>query len=141
MKGESPGSAPAVRIARQVLVDLRAHAREERPHECCGLLIGNREEILEAMPARNDRPSVDRYLINPEDHFRAIRHARAAGLAVIGAYHSHPATPAVPSTTDVEEAHEVGYLYLIVSLTEHPARVAGFRFTREQFVPVDLQVV
>lgn len=136
--GESPGS-PVVRIARRALADLRAHARHERPYECCGLLIGGRDEIVEAVAARNDRRSVDRYLINPEDHFSAIRSARAAGLAVIGAYHSHPTTPPMPSRTDLEEARECGFLYVIVSLAGRRAPVRAFRFTGSEFVPVDLK--
>ena len=127
-------------MGRQVLADVCAHAQQDAPCECCGLLIGNREAIVEAFPARNDRSGLSRYLINPEDHFRAIRKARRAGLAVIGAYHSHPASGPVPSATDLAEANDTELLHVIVSLTTRPPSVRGFRYTGREFVPVELRV-
>ena len=57
-----------------------------------------------------------RYRIDPRDHIALNRRLRGTGRAVIGSYHSHPATPAVPSPRDVAEAHYPEFLWLIVSL-------------------------
>jgi proteasome lid subunit RPN8/RPN11 len=53
------------------------------------------------------------YVVRPEDHFAAIRLARAHALDVVGAYHSHPAGRPRPSITDRVEAHAGGFIYLI----------------------------
>lgn len=116
-----------------------AHARAELPNECCGLLIGSGDQIARVARARNLRPSPTRYLIDPEDHFAAIRAARAEGLEVVGAYHSHPGAPPVPSATDLAEATDRHHLYVIVSPTaEAPPEVRAFRLTGAGFEPVEL---
>lgn len=109
-----------LRLPGDIRAALIAHAEREAPNECCGLLIGKGTDIVDAHPARNNVASRTRFTINPADHFVAIRKARAAGLDVVGAYHSHPATEAVPSASDVREASEGAPLMLIVSLVPAP---------------------
>lgn len=105
---------------------LVAHAEREAPNECCGLLIGRGHAVSEVHPARNSVPSHTRFTINPADHFVAIRKARAAGLDVVGAYHSHPASAALPSASDIAEASEGAPLMLIVSLLPPSPIVRAF---------------
>lgn len=97
----------ALRIPEKVCEQVLRHAAETLPEECCGLLLGRPGEVLEAVPAANvasDR--LRRYQVDPAAHFAAIRLSRATGVEVIGAYHSHPRGPAVPSDTDRAEAFE-----------------------------------
>ena len=116
-----------MRIRSTALDVIVAHARREAPRECCGLLIGVEDLIEEAWPAANLREGEVAFLVSPEDHFAAIRHARATGRLVIGAYHSHPRSPALPSATDIEEANDPGLLHVIVSLATDPPRVRAYR--------------
>lgn len=116
-----------LRIPDAVLDTLIAHARRDAPQECCGLLIGSGTEVVEAHPARNAEASQTRFTINPADHFVAIRKARAAGLEVVGAYHSHPATDAVPSARDLIDASDSAPVMLIVSLKAAEPVVRAFR--------------
>jgi proteasome lid subunit RPN8/RPN11 len=99
------------------------HAGEEAPRECCGLLVGSGQSVVRSVRAKNVDARATRYLIDPEDHFKAIRAARADGLEIIGAYHSHPASAPVPSPTDVSEANSgPDFVYVIVSLVNAEAR-------------------
>src|SRR5687768_4581445 len=66
------------------------HAARDAPRECCGLLIGQDIRIQDVWPARNELGAVSQYRIDARDHFAAIRHARASGMTIVGAYHSHP---------------------------------------------------
>jgi proteasome lid subunit RPN8/RPN11 len=118
------------------------HARETAPHECCGLLLGRADEIVEAVRARNiaDDPAT-RFLIDPADHFAALRAARERGLEVIGYYHSHPASAADPSPRDVAEFSYRGHLYAIVSLQAEPAEIRLFRFEDGNFRRVSFVTV
>lgn len=110
-------SAPDRLVVPQAALEaMVAHARAEAPRECCGLLIGLGDRVERAAPARNTHASATRYLIDPADHFAALRQARAGGLAVIGAYHSHPHSPPRPSETDLAEANDPTLIYVIVSL-------------------------
>jgi proteasome lid subunit RPN8/RPN11 len=115
VSGNAPEPA-ALRVPASVLDELIAHARAEAPRECCGLLIGRRGEINRAFRARNARRGTTRYLIDPRDHFAAIRAAREAGAEVVGYYHSHPASAPQPSAVDRQEAVPGPHYYVLVSL-------------------------
>ena len=121
-------------IPDSVLAAIRSHALETSPEECCGLLLGNGEGISASVRARNvadDRQR--RYRIDPADHFAAIRQARATGGEVVGAYHSHPASPPVPSHTDRTEAFE-SFLFVIVG----PSDTRAWRLLAGNFTEVPL---
>jgi proteasome lid subunit RPN8/RPN11 len=120
-----------------------AHAREVAPDECCGLLIGHAGKVDRSVRARNARRSPRTYLIDPRDHFAAIRSARDTGATVVGYYHSHPATPPEPSPTDKAEAVPGDHYYLIVSPGggDVPEQVQAFWLIGGNFRPVDLVAV
>lgn len=123
---------------------LRRHARDDLPNECCGLLIGGAGLIERAERARNLRAAPDRYLIDPADHCAALRSARARGLQVVGAYHSHPTGSLRPSTADRREAACRGFIYLIVSARaglDAAASLAAYRLTDAGFEEVALEIV
>jgi len=125
-------------LPRSVRDDLIAHAREEAPRECCGMLLGRSDAIVGAVRAVNLSESPSRFLINPENHIRARREARAAGLEMVGFYHSHPHSTAEPSATDLAEASYADYLYLIVGLVGGEADVRLYRLTGKTFERMEL---
>lgn len=107
-----------MRIAKEALAEIRAHAAEGYPHEICGILFGPRgnRQVSEVTRAHNliiDRAN-DRYEIDPRDLIRAQREADQRDMDVIGYYHSHPDHPARPSIFDAERAW-AGPLYVIAS--------------------------
>lgn len=124
-----------IAVAAAVLKQLADHARAALPAECCGLLLGRDGRIEAARAARNasDEP-VRRFLVDPADHFAAIRHARACGLMVTGAYHSHPVSPPVPSPTDLREGDE-SLVHLIVCPGGRPggALIRAWKFDAGNF--------
>src|SRR3954467_10872025 len=77
--------ASVMKIPQHVIDEMLAHARDEAPNECCGLLVGTRDSIERSIRARNREASPTRYLIDPEDHFAAIHGARTSGQRVVGA--------------------------------------------------------
>lgn len=124
-------------IPEAAVADMFSHARDEAPRECCGLLIGTGDVVARTVRATNIEPASARYLIDPTDHFNAIRAARAEGLEVIGAYHSHVASPATPSPTDIAEASgDPGFCYLIVSLSDEEVRAYRFEDGRTIQLPL-----
>jgi proteasome lid subunit RPN8/RPN11 len=125
-----------------VATELVRHAREASPEECCGLLLGRDDEVVDAARARNIAadPST-RFLIDPEDHFAARRAARARGLDVVGFYHSHPRSSAEPSARDLAEFNYPDHLYLIVGLCVEPAEISLFRFEGGNFQRVSFVTV
>ncbi len=107
----------SVTIPGRVLDAVRAHAREEQPRECCGVLLGTGGRILDSLRARNLADDPDRrFLLDPVDHIAARRTARARRLEVVGFYHSHPRSEALPSATDHAEASYPEAVSLIVGV-------------------------
>lgn len=107
-----------VLIASGLLSRILAHAATEPAREACGLLLGIRDEITDAVPTANvaDRPA-DSFEIDPAALFAAHRAARAGGPAMIGHYHSHPGGSCEPSRRDAAAAVP-GQLWLIVAGSE-----------------------
>lgn len=125
-----------MKIQVHVLAGIAGHARDEAPLECCGLLAGKDGLIDEYICTRNIRASEVEYQIDPADHFAAVKRLRSGGRAILGAYHSHPRTPAVPSATDLAEAHDRELLYVIVSLCDDRPDVRAYRLQDGTFVEV-----
>ena len=133
-----------MKIFQSVVDQVRAHAREAAPNECCGLLIGRRDTVERCVRTRNLTESPTRYLIDPEEHFAAIHDARSQGQRVIGGYHSHPATEAAPSARDIAEAAGGSeFLYLIVSLadSEKGNDLRAYRVRNGAVQPVPLTLI
>ena len=131
-----------MRIAESGLRTAIDHAREAAPEECCGFLLGRRGEIVEIVRARNIAADpATRFLIDPADHFEAIRTARARSLEIVGFYHSHPRSAPEPSPRDLAEFDYPDHLYVIVSVRTGPAEVGMFRFASGTFQPVSFVTV
>jgi proteasome lid subunit RPN8/RPN11 len=107
-----------VRLARAVLDDIVAHAVAEAPRECCGLLAGTPGHVDESVRTANLSPGNSRYLVDPAEHFALLKRLRGTARDVVGAYHSHPRSEAVPSPTDLAEAFSEAFVYVIVSLRD-----------------------
>ena len=136
--GSIVNDEPAVMLPAGVEATILAHAREAAPAECCGLLLGTAEAIVEARRARNVADDADRcYEIDPVEHLAVIRDARCRQLEVMGAYHSHPRSAARPSATDARHAF-THFLFVIVGLETGKADVLGWRWHGGNFAPVPL---
>jgi proteasome lid subunit RPN8/RPN11 len=122
-----PAKRGSVRILRRVIDAMIDHARRDAPLECCGLLVARDGIIVEPIPARNLKASPVAFLIDPADHFAALKRARGDGREIVGAYHSHPSSPAIPSPADLAEAHYEDFLYMIVSLAAPIPDVRSYR--------------
>ena len=108
------------------------HARQERPRECCGLLVGGRGRITVAVPLRNLARGRTRYRVDPAAHIALQRVLRviAPGTSIVGVYHSHPHGPAVPSETDVAEALYPDWIHVIIGLQSGRPKTRGFTIAR-----------
>ena len=127
-----------MKIRKTIFDQIVAHALEERPNECCGLLIGTSDVVEDAVRARNVRRSATRFQVEPADHFAAIRKARSTGFEVIGAYHSHPNGPSCPSETDRLRLTDPTMFHVIVSLAHGTRTVRAFRIADGNFTPLEL---
>ena len=73
------------------------------------------EETYPISNAREEEAKRNRFLIKPEEFLKGQKYAAAAGLDILGFYHSHPDHPAAPSEYDRDYAWPA-YSYVIVSI-------------------------
>jgi molybdopterin/thiamine biosynthesis adenylyltransferase/rhodanese-related sulfurtransferase/proteasome lid subunit RPN8/RPN11 len=101
----------------EVLLD---HARRELPNEACGLLAGSLGEgrATTFHPARNAEASPLRYDVHPDDLVRIVLGIEERGEDLVGIFHSHVRSRAVPSATDLRTAHYPGVVHVLASLAK-----------------------
>lgn len=105
------------------------HAYDGLPDEACGLLVGRPalSQVVRFEPTDNDARSSKLYTIPPLAHLKIERAAEDDGLEVIGVVHSHTHTDAYPSPTDVAQAPDPSWHYVIVSLRDEAPVLRSFR--------------
>ncbi len=117
--GQPQPSPARLLLANAVVRAIDAHALRLHPREACGVLLGRSHpaRVLRMAPARNldVARARERYELDPGALVAAAARARAAGLDVIGFWHSHPDAPALHSEHDRRAAWE-GFSYLILSV-------------------------
>lgn len=114
-------------VRPQVVAALVALAQAERPNEACGL-IGGRRGVLETFyPCHNAAESPTFFTIDPAEILKVMRTLDREGKELLGIAHSHPATRAFPSPTDVLHAHYPSAAYFIVSLATEEPDLHAFR--------------
>ncbi len=119
---------------------MRRHAARRAPLEACGLLAGKGGQVELVLGVPNAERSPVRFRMQPRAQWRAFRRIEAAGLELVGIYHSHPRGPAIPSPTDVAEtAYPV--VTLIWSRVGGKWRARGFRIQAGEIVEISLQIV
>lgn len=130
----------AISIDARVIEDVIAHAEQDAPNECCGLLVGGSQVIDEAVRTTNLERGPARYRVDPAEHLALVKRLRGTGREVVGAYHSHPTTPAVPSASDVGEAFYPEFVYVIVSLVGTDPEVRAWRILGAEVIEQQILV-
>ncbi|HLI24609.1 MAG TPA: M67 family metallopeptidase [Acidimicrobiales bacterium] len=119
-------------VPRALTEVMVAHCLDAYPLEGCGLVAGrpgSPATAVRAYPARNAAASARVYTLEPRDMLAADRDAEAAGLEMLGVWHSHTHTEAYPSPTDAAQAPDPAWHYLIVSLRDVEPTVRSFRIS------------
>ena len=122
---------------------LIGHAREGRPDEVCGLVGVRDGRVVRLERARNAAPqALSRFEIDSRDLIKVVELERE-GLEV-GFYHSHPASQAYPSPTDIAFArYWPGALQLMVSLRGDPLpgpELRAYRIEGDVVHPEELRI-
>jgi proteasome lid subunit RPN8/RPN11 len=130
-----------MKVSRSIYQEMLEHAWEEAPNECCGIIGGRDGEATTLYRATNAEQSPLRYTLDPNDLFRiTFREIPERDEEMLAIYHSHTASPAYPSQTDINLATYPDAIYLILSLADGEAPLRGFRIDGEKVSEVDLSV-
>jgi len=135
-------AAGVVEVLRDAYDEMIAHALDDRPDECCGMLAGSHGRITRALRATNvaERKGV-RYEVAPREILRLMDEMDDANLDHLGIYHSHTFTRAYPSATDIGLA-AYPVFYFIVSLADFRKPVVkAFTITDGEVAEESIEVV
>jgi proteasome lid subunit RPN8/RPN11 len=131
-----------MRIAQALVDEIVAHALEDAPNECCGLVSGSADAATQVYRARNEMASPLAYRIDSDDQLRINNEIEDRGEEVAAIYHSHTRSPAEPSQTDINLAeYWPGPVYLICSLADPDQPVVrGWHLRDGKIDEVDLEI-
>lgn len=138
---------PTLRITAEQYGVIVGHCFDGLPDEACGMLAGPMTEAGEATgeisavtPCRNADASARTYTVEPRDLLRAMRDAEARGHEIVGVWHSHTHTDAYPSQTDVRQAVDPAWLYVLVSLRHGEPALRAYRIRDGVIAEVGVEV-
>ena len=132
-----------MKIAQSLIDEMVAHAREDLPNECCGLVGGVDGEATEVIRVENAAASPLRYEMDPKEQYDAYKAIEDRGHELLAIYHSHTKSAAYPSQTDVNQAVAwPDQVYLIVSLEDRDAPdVKGYLLRDLKIADAELEVL
>ena len=119
---DTPLSFPA-----QAFAEMLAQAYDAYPLEACGLLVGTGSHVHRFVPCTNEAQSARVYTIPGKELLRAEMAAEDDGLEIIGVFHSHTHSEPYPSPTDIAQAPDPGWQYVIVSLKREAPEARSYR--------------
>jgi proteasome lid subunit RPN8/RPN11 len=130
-----------MRIAQELYEQMVAHAREEAPNECCGMVGSSDGRAVRVYRAVNAEASPLRFRIDPDEQLGLHNEIEEAGLELGAIYHSHTRTEPRPSQTDINFAKLwPGVLWIIVGLAGEQAEVRTWRIDDGHVSDADLVV-
>lgn len=127
-------SEPTLRLTAHQYQVIVGHCYDGLPDEACGLLSGpvlsdgeSTGEVSGVHTTGNADRSAVTYTVEPRDMLHAMRAAEANGDEIVGVWHSHTHTDAYPSATDVRQAVDPKWIYVLVSLRDSEPTLRAYR--------------
>jgi proteasome lid subunit RPN8/RPN11 len=137
-----------LQLSRSAYLDLVAHLYDGLPDEACGLIGGvpaadgsGGAAVAAFYPSPNVAASSRVYTIDPKTHLRADRDAEDRGMEIVGVVHSHTHTEPYPSPTDVAQAPDPSWHYVIVSFRQGPPVLRSYRIVDGEIAEEPVAVV
>lgn len=111
-----------LKLRKDLYDKMLKHCEDGLPNESCGLIAGTVDGDVKTVEKvyllTNIDASREHFSMDPKEQLAAVKDARAAGLAMLGNFHSHPESPSRPSEEDNRLAYDSTAEYLILSLME-----------------------
>jgi proteasome lid subunit RPN8/RPN11 len=143
-----PGSPPrllsvspdVLTLPRTMVDQVLAHARRDHPDECCGVIVAKDGLPTRLFEMENAERSPTGFTFASAEWLRVYRDLDDADEEPWVVYHSHTATEAYPSRTDIRWSETAGFPYwLLVSTRADEDEVRAFTITAGVVTEVGLQ--
>jgi proteasome lid subunit RPN8/RPN11 len=113
-------------IDQAMFDEIIAHARDDLPNECCGLVATKDGEAMATYRCRNIMPSSGSFEMDPLEQIALFGEIHAQGWVVGAFYHSHPTIDPVPSSVDISYSEAwPGVMWIIVGWRHFYRRIKG----------------
>jgi proteasome lid subunit RPN8/RPN11 len=129
-----------MRISQELFHEMVAHALQDAPDECCGMIASRNGEAVKVHRASNAAASPLRYEIDGAEQYRIQMAIEDEDLELGGIYHSHTRSEPYPSQTDVNLAFYPEALYVIVGVAGDEPEVRAYEIRDGQVSETELQV-
>jgi proteasome lid subunit RPN8/RPN11 len=130
-----------MRITADLYEQMVAHARDEAPNECCGMVATRGEDVVEVYRTTNVEASPFRFVIDGAEQLRVYNEIESAELDLGAIYHSHTRTEPRPSQTDINFSKAwPGVLWIIVGLAGEDVVVKTWRIDNGDVTEAELVV-
>ncbi len=129
------------KIKKDVYEDMIAHCQSALPKEGCGLLSGIASSGETLLKLRNESHHSNRFYMSAESIKKAIETIEKKGEMLTGIFHSHPSSPAIPSSHDIQNNPYNDLAYLIVSFYKGNIEVRCFRIENKTAIPLELILI
>jgi proteasome lid subunit RPN8/RPN11 len=128
-------------LAQSLKTQILEHVKSSPEIEVCGLVGGIDKNATTVYRVKNiaEKPN-RRFLMDPKEQINVMRKMREADETLWGIYHSHPETPAIPSSIDLNMAAYPDVIYLIASLYEDTTDLRCFYYCENIFTEIDLAI-
>src|SRR5437764_13373534 len=115
-----------MRLSRALYDEMIAHALQDAPDECCGMIASRNGSAAKLYRATNAAHSPLRYEIDGAEQYRIQMEIEDSGLDLGGIYHSHTRSSPYPSQTDINLAFYPEALYVIVGVARDEPEVRAY---------------
>jgi proteasome lid subunit RPN8/RPN11 len=129
-----------LKIPNIIFEQMLVQARTQAPLEACGILAGADGQVEKFYKMTNADQSGVHFTMTPQEQFKVVKDIRAAGRQMLAIYHSHPETPARPSTEDIRLALTPNTIYVILSLQNTEHVIKGFLIEDENVTEVPVEI-
>jgi len=130
-----------LKIPGNIFEQMVEQAKAESPIEACGILSGKNRTVEKLYKMTNTDQSSDHFMMVPKEQFKVAKDIRAADIEMLAIYHSHPETPARPSSEDIRLAVTPNVVYIIVSLQNRSyPYMKGFLIENENVAEVPVKI-
>jgi proteasome lid subunit RPN8/RPN11 len=106
-----------LKISRRDIELIQSELESNKPYEACGVLIGtitgSTAVVEKALPVINAKRTRRSFELDPKEHYNAWNEAEKNGKEIVGVYHTHPVSSAVPSLWDRETMENEPSVWLI----------------------------
>jgi proteasome lid subunit RPN8/RPN11 len=129
------------KIKKSIYEEMILYCNSGLPKEVCGLLSGKNETGETIWKIQNEALNPNRFYMSTEVLKNAAMKMEKDGEKLSGIFHSHPNSPAFPSSHDIKNNSYYDLAYIIVSFYKGKVEVGCYKMDRNTLFPLELIII